>query len=102
MFGLKKRKKKPKRSKKAMKERHWLVSVGGYDTMYTPPYTAISVVISLPKKETPLDWFSLKPRCFNRFEFPVEVMFGFWELTQEQYNTYYRKESNRLSGALKA
>ena len=92
MLGIRRRKKKklPKKGK----ERCWLVTVGGYDTMYSPPHTALSVAIKLPKKETPLDWFALKPKCYHRFEFTAEVLFGFWELTPEQFANFYRQQTS--------
>jgi len=53
MFGRKKRPKKAK-VKRNKKVRCWLITVGGYDEFHAPPYTAQTVALELPKKQTPV------------------------------------------------
>lgn len=84
------RRRKKKKIKKARGLKYWLITVGGYDQFYSPPYTAQTLALMLPKKETPLDWFAHRPKAFCRFEFEVTILYNFWQITAEQYYAYYR------------
>jgi hypothetical protein len=75
---------KRKKRKLTLKLQHWLVSVSGYDSNYTPSRSAVTKIIQLPKKETPVDWFLLGPKVYCRFEFVPDTLIGFWPLTAEQ------------------
>lgn len=90
MFGRKKRK-KAKKVKRDKNMRYWLITVGGYDQFYSPPYTAQTLALALHKSKTPLDWFADHPKAYSRFEFNANILYNFWEVTPEQYYSYYRR-----------
>ena len=92
MFKWLKWKKRPKRAKRPKKKSnvcsYWLVTVGGFDGLYDPPSTAVSKVIALDKKDTPIEWFAVKPVVSDRFEFTPTVLYGFWRITRTQFEDF--------------